>query len=319
MDVKKVIQSIIDDFSVNKDISDIFLQVQVLVHLLKDDQLTQWFESEQHGYKEGILPEYRVIKVSIIGSVEQDRDSLGKILRRNMILSPSHIEDEQFIEMLTTYNVREPLNKIQKMIQQNGSIRFILPYSCIDFLQQGLSANYHIIQVWQEIERASLNNILVQVKSKLLQFLLELNDSLDLNVNINSLGDKKQIEKVMNNTIYAATVTFGDNSAINVNNSTVVGGKDNIVTISNEVKKELENIVTQIETLINETGDNQTKIEDTINSIREELSSKIPRPGFLKAAFNSLNGVGLGVVANQLTPFVNSAIELLRNTINIAL
>jgi len=68
MDIKKHIQSIIEEITENKDIANIFLKVQVLAHLLKDDQFSQWFKSEQSGYKDDLLPEYRIIRVSVHGS-----------------------------------------------------------------------------------------------------------------------------------------------------------------------------------------------------------------------------------------------------------
>ena len=45
--------------------------------------------------------------------------------------------------------------------------------------------------------------------------------------------------------------------------------------------------------------------------IREELSNKMPRPKFLKTAFNSLKAVGIDVIANKMTPFVDSALEII--------
>lgn len=311
MDVKKHIQSITDDILENKDISNIFLKVQVLVHLLKNDQLSQWFKSEQHGYKDDLLPEYRIIKVSIHGSFEQNRGFAGSIYYKNMILSTSHIKDKQILDLLTTYKCREPLGKIQEMIKQEGTLGIIVPSACVGYMQQGLSENCFLKQVWQELQQTDLTNIVEQVKSTLLQFLLELNDSLDLNLDLNSINNKKQIEKAMNNTIYATNVTLGGNSTINANDSTIVGGKGNKVTIPKEEKSDLENIVEKIEALANEFNEDRTDIADAILSIREELESKMPRPKFLKTAFNSFKAISGGVIANKITPLVDSAMGII--------
>jgi len=37
----------------------------------------------------------------------------------------------------------------------------------------------------------------------------------------------------------------------------------------------------------------------------------MPRPKFLKTAFNSLKAVGIDVIANKMTPFVDSALEII--------
>jgi hypothetical protein len=311
MDVKKHIQAIIDDILDNKDISKIFLKVQVLVHLLKNDQLSQWFKSEQHGYKDDLLPEYRVIKVSIHGALEQNRGFAGSLYYKNMILPTSHIKDELILNLLTTYKCREPLGKIQEMTQKEGSLHITVPSACVGLLEQGLSDNCYLNQVWQELQQTDLKNIVEQVKSTLLQFLLELNDSLDLNLDLNSINNKKQIEKAINNTIYATNVTLGENSNINANDSTLIGGQGNNIQISSTVKKEIEEIALKIEALANEIDEDRTDIADAILSIREELENKIPRPKFLKTAFNSFKAIGTGVIANKITPLVDSAIEII--------
>lgn len=305
------IQLIIGDILENKDISHIFLRVQVLVHSLKNDKLSHWLKSEQSGYTDDLLPEYRIIKVPIIGVVERYTD-FGKILRDNhMVLPTSHITDQQIRDILTINRCKEPLNKIQNMAQEKKPLCIVLHSPAIDLLQDGLPMGYYIDQCWQELQHPTLTYIVEQVKSTLLQFLLEINKSLDLNMDLNSISNKTQIENVINNTIYAATVTVGDNSTINANQSTLVGGTGNAITISNDTKSELESIIAKIESCANDIEDGKADIMDAIFSIREELTSRNPRPKFIKTAFNSLKTVGAGVIANEITPLIGSAIAIL--------
>ncbi len=91
----------------------------------------------------------------------------------------------------------------------------------------------------------------------------------------------------------------------------MIGGQGNNVQISSTAKKEIEEIVLKIEALANEIDEDRTDIADAILSIREELENKIPRPKFLKTAFNSFKAIGTGVIANKITPLVDSAIEII--------
>jgi len=309
------IQLIIGDILENKNMSHVFLRVQILVHLFKNDKLSQWLKSEQFGYKDDLLPEYRIIKTPLVGSVER-YCGFGKILRDNhMVLPTSHITDIQIRDILTINRCKEPFNKIQNMAQEKKPLCLMLHSHAIDLLQEGLPTGYHIDQCWQELQHTTLAHIVEQAKSTLLQFLLEINESLDLNVDLNSNANKKQIENAINNTIYATNVTLGNNSTISANDSTIVGGTENTITISNEAKRELENITTQIESWVNDIEDERADIVDAICSIREELASRNPRPKFLKTAFNSLKAVGVGVIANKVTPLIDSAMKIV-STLN---
>jgi hypothetical protein len=43
MNTKQLIESLIKDLYENKPLPDVFLKLQVIVYLLKNEQLTEWF------------------------------------------------------------------------------------------------------------------------------------------------------------------------------------------------------------------------------------------------------------------------------------
>ena len=72
MDTKQLIESLIKDLYETKPLTDVFLKLQVIVFLLKNEQLTEWFNNENNGYDEGkILPEYRILPVLYYARIEQ--------------------------------------------------------------------------------------------------------------------------------------------------------------------------------------------------------------------------------------------------------
>ncbi|HCC51540.1 MAG TPA: hypothetical protein DEQ30_05335 [Porphyromonadaceae bacterium] len=78
MDTKQLIESLIKDLYENKPLSEVFLKLQVVVYLLKSEQLTKWFNDENNGYgNDEILPQYRILPVLYYAQVEQNRGFSG--------------------------------------------------------------------------------------------------------------------------------------------------------------------------------------------------------------------------------------------------
>ena len=66
IDLKKQIESIIEDLGNNESISKILLKAQTIAFYLKDDTFANWIKAEQNGYKNTqLLPDYRRIHCTI--------------------------------------------------------------------------------------------------------------------------------------------------------------------------------------------------------------------------------------------------------------
>jgi hypothetical protein len=226
MDISKIIESIIDDLVSNdKNISTTFLKLQVLVHKLKNERLKIWFDSESHGYKDlSKLPDYRVLPGVVYGDVEQDRGFDGHYRMSDFMLPISHIKDTDLFKMLRIYRCEASISKIETIANNDDEgICVTIPDFVIPYLQKGLQPNCYINQVTMRIQKFDLKNILEQVRSLLLQFLLEINEELNLNIDFTAMENKEKIEKAINNTIYASVVATGENAVVNANNSNNIG------------------------------------------------------------------------------------------------
>ena len=63
IDLKKQIESIIEDLANDAPISRILLKAQTIAFYIKDDSFTNWIKNEQNGYSTiNDLPEYRKAK-----------------------------------------------------------------------------------------------------------------------------------------------------------------------------------------------------------------------------------------------------------------
>lgn len=308
LSIKGMIESCIADLMDNQSLSTIFLKVQAISFYLKNDQFAKWFESEKNGYKNSKeLPEYRKSGCQVFGNINNPY----KGMFTNYHIPVDQIKNKDIRSHLANCSFFESIIELENIVQsqEDKSIRKYVPGFLHNEIQKIFSTGYYIDAVWQTVSKSTIVQIVESVKSKLLQFFLEMDEQLFNNeIDFDVMTKKKEIDKIFNQTINAGVYNQGD---MTISDSTVIGGQSNEVHINTQTKNEIENILNQIETLSIEIDEDRTDIADAILSIREELENKIPRPRFLKTAFNSLKAIGTGVFANQITPLVNSAIEII--------
>jgi len=232
MDTKQLIESLIKDLYENKPLSDVFLKLQVVVYLLKNEQLTEWFNNENNGYKNGkTLPQYRVLPVLFYAQVEQNRGFNGSIMYNNYNLPIDLIEDKEIQNIMSKFEYRDSISNIADLIsnKKEGTISMAVPTTTttISLFSRRLQSNCYIHRIWREIPKNAVQNIISQIKSKLLQFLLEINENLNLNISFTEMENKEKIEKAFNqnitNNIYGSNnnVASGQNVEQNINQSFV--------------------------------------------------------------------------------------------------
>ena len=162
------------------------------------------------------------------------------------------------------------------------------------------------------ISRQQYQNIIDTTKANLIDFFVELNDSvLNKSIDFNVMTKKTDIERVVNNTIYANVVNSGDGH-IEIADSTVIGGKDNSVNISSDIRQQLNNIVNEIETLSQEINEDRTDIAEAIIAVKEELRCPDINRSSLKLAFHAIKGAISGAIDTGVTELVEQAVRLIK-------
>ena len=312
MDIKKTIEGVIEDLVNNdKNISTIFLKLQVIVHILQNENLKKWVEYELRGYPDKKkLPEYRIIPGIVYGSLEQNRGFQGSFLISKLQLPTSHIKDDYLLDILRNYRCAESISKIEEITINNGQeINVSLPDFCIPYLQKGLQTNCYLNQISLHIENVDLKNILAQVKSSLLQFLLEINDELNLEIEFTAMENKEKIDKAINNTIYAGVVATGESATINANNANIVGGQNNSLTINETDKKQIEDLVAQIAEISDTFSEEKEEVLNELARITTELKKSAPKINIISSSFETISNILTGVAGNLVTPFILDGIK----------
>ncbi|KAA6335483.1 hypothetical protein EZS27_016293 [termite gut metagenome] len=313
MDTKKIIETLISDITDDtKSLSAIFLKLQVLVHFLKNDNLSKWFSSEYKGYDNvNDLPAYRILPATMQAEVEQDRGFAGSLMYRNYTLPIDQVKKEQR-EFMSQHKFKGSINEISNIIAtlpDIESIKITVPANTTYVFQPILPKNCYIHSIWQSVSKPYLVSMMEQIKSCLLQFLLEINDNLNLNLSFTDMENKEKIEKAVTQNIYAGIVATGNNAIVSTNNSNVIGGQNNTISLSNDLRKKIEDIIPKITEIAQLLSNEQDEITTELVRINTQLNKNQPKMSVIGSAFQTIYSVLCSVAGNIATPTVLNTIQ----------
>lgn len=312
INIKELIEDVVRDLANNQPLDSVSSKVQVISRSLKNNKFKEWVDCEfTKGYPKDIpVPVYR--KFFILGvqaSYVAPYGFGGAVKYTNQQIPIENLGADRYRE-IAEVTITEPISIVQRSIHPDRNIHLsIRPHE--SFYIQEILEDCQIMNMHKLVSAHQFQNIIDQTKAILIDFFIELNDTiLDNEIDFNVMNKREDIERAVNNTIYAGVVHTGT-GAIEIDNSNVVGGQNNTVIIPAETKQQLSEIVRQIETISQEMDDDRTDVADAIITIREELDLKMPRPKFLKTAFNGLKAIGAGVVVDKIIPLVDRGLELI--------
>lgn len=219
----KLLNEIVDLLS-SKDgsLTDALLKTKVLMHKIGHQELAGWVNDELNGYPSGKdVPEYRVIPARLLADVANTawRQS-------NQQVPLSHLTDE-LRRTLSENRVHQPIRVLEQYAATpNGSLQLPVSPEFQHTFNSTLAKNGWIEKMWTQIEVTQIIHLLIEVRSRLLDFALVLQHELD---EVEE-EDVKEVAKGIDAPAMFHGAVFGDNTV-------VVVGDHNQTTISNEVKK----------------------------------------------------------------------------------
>jgi shikimate kinase len=148
-----------------------------------------------------------------------------------------------------------------------------------------------------------------QIKSCLLQFLLEISDNLNLNISFTDMENKEKIEKAVTQNIYAGIVATGNNAVVSTNSSNVIGGQNNTISLSKDLRKEIEDIIPKITEIAQLLSNEQDEITTELLRINTQLNKNQPKVSIIGSAFQTIYSVLCSVAGNVATPTVLNTIQ----------
>jgi hypothetical protein len=208
------------------------LKTKVLLHTLGRKELAAWVTNELNGYPGGsTVPEYRILNAQVFGLI-------ASITMRmtNFPLPLRHLTEKEQ-KTLTEQHCYMSISTIEKSLQSRDEkgtrLARVLPVENNQRFEEALEDGVHVLKAWCEINMMDAANVLSEVRSRLLDFCLELRDVVGIDV-----PEKDLVEKAA-----AVDTTKLFNTAINGDGNTIIiHPQGQVQTITNQ-KDDLEALI----------------------------------------------------------------------------
>lgn len=304
--IKDLIESAIEDFTNDEALSKILMKVQVIAHYLKNSMFSTWLSNEINaGYEtKDSLREYRISNCEVFCNISSMAG-----MYQNIKVSTELFSNEKAKEVARIVLFYETILEIEGFSNSQKSLKKFLPNTLLFYINETLTPGWNTIDAWQVISNFTCKSIVENFKSKLLQFFLELSEQLEINVNFNVMANKKRIDKIVCDTIYAGIVSTGSNSSIGIYKSHIVGGSSNQVSLNVDIKNEIEKVIRNIEGSLKIFGNSQDEVKSEIDRIKIQIAKEKPKLSILKNSFEMLKSIFVEVVATGTAPLILEGIN----------
>jgi hypothetical protein len=203
-------------------LSEALLKTKVLLHTIGKKELSEWVNHELNGYPDDVeIPEYRVLQSKVLANI-----SNGAWRYEAHPIPIAHLKPDRRAH-LEAAHLRQSLSILETFDtgKKGGFLTRDIPMEGNAKLEESLTGGYHIERAWCQTPVHDIKGVLTQVRSRLLDFILELKQT---------VGDSKDEESIKRKAD-AADATSMFNNAIFGPNATVLVGNHNSQNIRNEV------------------------------------------------------------------------------------
>lgn len=216
-----VLDDIIAILSASKgSLTDALLKTKVLLHQIGKKELAAWVTNELTGYpddKKENVPDYRHVGMQVHGHI------VGYTMQHTDYLLPILHLKKKTQEQLTQCVFTESIANIEAIVENSrvkegkqGQLQRPLPPEFGANINKVLTPGTNVVSAWCEINMLQVENILTQVRSRLLDFILELKDAVGDTPEKELPAKAKEIqaEKIFHQTIYG-NVYIAENIQVN--------------------------------------------------------------------------------------------------------
>jgi AbiTii len=262
------------------------LKTKILLHQIGKKELVEWVNSELNGYSEGAdVPPYRIVPSTVLANLANMAMRYSSHPIPIGHLKPERQESLEHSTMVQSLAVLEGLvsSSTETSLARN------LPMELNAVLGKSLGNGFRVERAWCTISTHDIKGIFAQVRSRLLDFLLELKDTIGDTANESDLKEKTSsvdANSMFNNAVFGpnATILVGHQSSITAT-QTISGG---------ELAEGVRALVAQLEKLL-PTSELpalvQTDSRSVLAELREASAAPTPDVGRLRHGLESLKHV----------------------------
>lgn len=283
------------------NLANALFKTKVLLHKLGEKELIQWVNSELNGYKSNDdVPEYRVVQSRVMANL------------MNLVYSASNRElpiyhlDHELRKSLEQTKFGHSIAALESLANsESESVQRPVPIALHAKLNEPLGNGYQVQEAWCEISHSSLAQILAEVRSRLLDFVLELSDKLPeqaSDAELKEMSNEIDTKSLFNNSVIGdnATILVGDHSSQTVSNNIIKGDFDSLAkhlsdnSVEEDDIKSLRQAIEQDEQLV----DHENKQYGT--------NVKLWITEMLGKAVESVWNINIGVAGSLIATAINS-------------
>lgn len=308
MNVKTLIEEVLIDLGNNKSLTEVSSKIQIIVRLLGDDDLKEWYQAEfVSGYKDQDLPEYRISQAADIKADYLCPQGFGMWKVSGQSVPVANLGSEKYGEIMTV-RMTDTISSIIEYAKHPDHIAMSLsPYE--RRLVQQVLGYAQIQSVHKELSPSTFQTIIDSVQGKIIEMFMDIDEKVfNGGLDIKSDRGMKEIHQVITNNITAGIYQSG-NGVIEASCSTIAAQIDN--ALSHEVTEQLRQLVDNIESVAKDTDEELGEIAQDIVDIRDELNSRNLNIDFLKKSFKALSWGASVSCRTAIEELVKKAIKLL--------
>jgi hypothetical protein len=274
---------------------DALMKTKILLHKISHKELVEWVNNEINGYSSGKpLPPYRIIHGRLFGNIW---NLAGKV--DNQILPTSQLPDE--IQKKINYiQIPQSIKVIEEYARNfTSSLKSPLTPDYFGVIQLCIKRDSRITDAWIQTESTQYLNMITEIRSRLLDFILEIQDNL-------GAIDEDSIEEAAKKIDFQALF---QNTVIGDNNTFVIGDS-NKTTIKYSVKyKDFDSLSKTLSENGIENHDIDTlqvaikKDENAVDIENKKFGPEVKKwlSQMMNKAIHASGQIELAIVANLLT------------------
>jgi hypothetical protein len=209
-------------------LSGALLKTKVLLHEIGQRKLVGWVSSELAGYADDAeIPPYREVNIRIFGTLTNDY-----YIYRNRPLMVNHLR-EKFGDTFEVSNMRQAIDVLEKTVAgatPSSALGKQLGPQVDRLLSKPLDNGYYVEGSYSHIAISQIQQILIEVRSRLLDFILELRDEVGSGLSMEDVKERVttlDIPGMFSKAVFGdnATIVVGDHNHQQVTNTTVKNDK----------------------------------------------------------------------------------------------
>jgi len=264
-------------------LTEALLKTKVLLHQIGKKELVEWVNNELNGYpEEAELPAYRVLPSVVLANL----NSMTFRAQAHPIPIGHLGADKE--EVLEHTPMHQSLAVLQEMGLSKDGMKRAIPMELNGVLQQGLAHGVGIEQAWCHISSHDIAGLFFQVRSRLLDFLLELKDTVGETATESELREKSNsldAQSMFNSAIFGSntTILIGHQSSITATQTTITGSE-----FAERVGKLVEQVELLLPTLPSSVREDSQAV---LAELRDAAAAATPDVSRLRRGLESLRHV----------------------------